>query len=100
MTIPSSAVGQRPANPKLAKLFDQALQKGSEIRYVDDGRLVIAEQLSLGGFGCLVLIILGLLTAFIVPIILLALGALKPAYKIVTYTLKPNGSIKRKISKP
>jgi fumarate reductase subunit D len=35
-------------------------------------------------------------TAFIVPIILLILGALSPGGQLITYTVKPNGKIKKK----
>lgn len=97
MTIPTRS---RPSNSKLAKIFDQALAKGHEIRYVDDQRLVVFEKNKLGCMGLIVLIILGLLTAFIVPVILLILGALSPSGRVLTYTVQPNGKIKRKISRP
>jgi fumarate reductase subunit D len=46
--------------------------------------------------GLILLIILGIVTAFIVPIILLILGALSPGGQLITYTVKPNGKIKKK----
>lgn len=85
---------QRPDNPKLAKLFDKHLQAGHEIRYSDDTRLVVWKKNELGCGGLILLILLGLLTAFIVPLILLLLGALSPRGQVITYTVKPNGNIK------
>ncbi|MGO2092324.1 MAG: hypothetical protein ACTH34_10755, partial [Microbacterium gubbeenense] len=44
----------------------------------------------------ILLILLGALTAFIVPLVLLLLGALSPSGQVITYTLSPSGSIKKK----
>lgn len=86
---------EAPSNPKLAKLFHQHLQAGDQIRYVDDTTLVVWHQNQVGAFGCLTLILLGLITAFIVPIILLILGGLSPNGQLITYTVKRNGKIKK-----
>ena len=87
---------QRPTNKKLAKIFDDALSHGLEIRYSDDTQLVVFRKNEWGCGGLILLIILGLVTAFIVPIILLILGAFSPGGQIITYTVKPNGKIKKK----
>lgn len=87
---------QRPSNPKLAKLFDKHLQAGDEIRYADDNQLVVFKQNKWGCGGLLLLIVLGILTALIVPIILLIMGALAPGGQVITYTVKKNGKIKTK----
>jgi|SRR5690606_23914870 hypothetical protein len=94
MTPPTSLT--RPTNPALAKVFDRALQDGLEIRYADDAQVVVYRRNSWGCGGLIFLLILGLLTVFIVPIILLILGALAPGGQVTTYTLKPNGKIKKK----
>lgn len=67
-----------------------------EIRYADDTQVVVYRKNQWGCGGIILLIVLGLLTAFIVPIILLILGALAPGGQVITYTLRPNGSVKKK----
>lgn len=86
---------QRPTDPRLARIFDQALRRGEEIRYADEQQVVVYRQNRWGFGGWMLLIVLGLLTAFIVPIILLILGALAPGGTITTYTLK-RGRIHKK----
>lgn len=86
----------RPSNPKLAKVFDQAIQNGLEVRYADDTRVVVFRKNQWGCGGLILLIILGILTVFIVPIILLILGALAPGGQVITYTLTSSGKIKKK----
>lgn len=87
----------RPSNPKLARIFDDALRSGREVRYADDTTVIVYQKNHWGAGGCLLLIILGIVTAFIVPIILLILGALAPGGQVITYTLRPNGSVKKKM---
>lgn len=94
MTTPAGST--RPSNPKLAKIFDDAIRSGREVRYADEASVVVYQKNELGAGGCLMLILLGLITAFIVPLILLLLGALSPSGQVITYTLKPNGRIKKK----
>ena len=94
MTTPAGL--SRPTNARLAKVFDDALKNGLEIRYADDSQVVIYQRNHWGCGGLIVLLILGLLTAFIVPIILLVLGALSPSGQVITYTVKPNGKLKAK----
>lgn len=94
MTTPSGAM--RPSNPKLAKIFDQALQNGQEIRFADEQHVIVYSKNQWGCGGLIFLIVIGLLTAFIVPLVLLILGALSPGGQVTTYTLKPNGKIKKK----
>lgn len=86
----------RPTNPKLARVFDDALRKGLEIRYADDTQVVVWKRSQWGCGGIIFLILIGLLTAFIVPLILILLGALSPSGQVITYTLKPNGKLKTK----
>lgn len=93
--IPTMTV-QRPSNPKLAKLFDKHLQAGDEIRYADETQLVVFKQNKWGCTGLLLLIALGIITAFIVPLILLLMGAFAPGGQVITYTVKKNGKIKTK----
>lgn len=86
----------RPSNPKLAKVFDQAIQNGLEVRYADDTQVVVFRKNQWGCGGLILLILLGIFTLFIVPIILLILGALAPGGQVITYTLTPSGKIKTK----
>lgn len=86
---------QKPQNPKLAAVFDQALRQGKEIRYADEGQVVVYQKNQLGCGGLIFLIILGICTAFIVPLILLLLGALSPSGQVIIYTLKPNGKLRK-----
>lgn len=92
----TTAAFQRPTNAKLARIYDDAIRSGREIRYADDTTVVVYEKNEMGAGGCLMLILLGIITAFIVPIILLILGALSPSGRVITYTLKPNGKVKKK----
>lgn len=87
---------QRPQQPALAKIFDKAIQSGQEIRYADETQVVVYRQNKWGCGGLIFLIVVGLLTVFIVPLILLVLGALAPGGQITTYTLQPNGKVKKK----
>lgn len=89
-------MNQKPSNPKLAKLYMDAVRSGAEIRHVDETTLVVWSRNTWGCGGVLLLIILGVLTAFIVPLILLFLGALAPGGQITTYTLMPSGRVKKK----
>lgn len=86
----------RPTQPQLARLFDSAVQSGAEIRYADDTQLVVFRRTSLGCGGLLMLILLGIVTAFIVPVILVLLGAFSKTGQITTYTVRPNGTIKKR----
>lgn len=86
----------RPSHPKLAKAFDEELRKGNEIRYADENQVVAYHKNTWGCGGLILLLILGIVTAFIVPIILLILGAFNPGGQTITYTLKPNGKVKKK----
>lgn len=86
----------RPSHPQLARLFDLAVQSGAEIRYVDETQLVVFRKNTLGCGGCLLLVLLGLATAFIVPIILLLLGTFSNGGQVTTYTLRPNGRVKKR----
>ncbi|UOE45456.1 hypothetical protein [Agromyces larvae] len=86
----------RPSHPALAKVFDQAIQSGLEVRYADEQQVVVFRKNQWGCGGIIFLIILGLLTAFIVPLVLLILGAFAPGGQVITYTLKPNGKLKKK----
>lgn len=95
MTIPTPV---RPAHPELAKLFDQAIQSGQEIRYVDETRLVVFRKNSWGCGGIIFLVIIGLLTAFIVPIILFFMGALAPGGRVITYEVQKNGKVKQSVT--
>ncbi|WP_157486884.1 hypothetical protein [Leucobacter salsicius] len=94
MNVPTGAV--RPSNKNLAKIFDQSLQGGMEIRYADETQVVVYRKNQWGCGGLIFLIVIGLLTAFIVPLILLILGAFAPGGQVITYTLKPNGKVKKK----
>lgn len=94
MTTPAGAT--RPSNPKLAKIFDDALHSGREIRYADETQVVVYQKNQWGCGGIILLILLGIITAFIVPIILLILGAFAPGGQVITYTLQPNGKVKKK----
>jgi hypothetical protein len=89
-------MSNRPTHPQLAKIFDKAIREGLEIRYADDTQLVVFRRNQWVCGGLILLIILGIVTAFIVPIILLILGALSPGGQLITYTVKPNGKIKKK----
>ncbi|MFC5337221.1 hypothetical protein [Leucobacter denitrificans] len=86
----------RPSHPKLARIFDDAMQRGFEVRYADEHQVVIYKRNRWGCGGILLLILLGIVTVLIVPIILLLLGVLAPGGQVITYTLKPNGKIKKK----
>lgn len=86
----------RPTNKKLAKIFDQALHNGLEIRYADETQVVTYRKNQWGCGGLILLFLIGVVTAFIVPLILLILGALSPGGQVTTYTLKPNGKLKKK----
>lgn len=86
----------RPSHPALARHFDDALSRGYEIRYADEHQVVVYRQNSWGCGGCLLLILLGIVTVFIVPIILLLLGVIAPGGQVITYTLQPNGRVKKK----
>ena len=86
----------RPTHPGLAQAFDRELRAGHEIRYADDTQVVAYRKNQWGCLGIIFLIIIGLLTVFIVPIILFILGALSPGGQTITYTLKPNGKVKKK----
>ena len=94
MTTPFGV--RRPSDPKLAKIFDRSLQRGLEVRYADETQVVVFRRNQWGCGGIILLILLGLLTAFIVPLIIILLGALSPSGQVITYTLKPNGRIKTK----
>ncbi|MFF2054123.1 hypothetical protein ACFVU2_21130 [Leifsonia sp. NPDC058194] len=94
MTMPAAFT--KPANPRLAKVFDEAIARGHQIRYADETQVAVFQRNELGCMGLILLIIIGLLTAFIVPIILLVIGALSPRGRVITYTVKPNGKIKKK----
>lgn len=85
----------RPTQPDLARLYDDAVSAGHEIRYASDERLVVYVENRWGCGGILLLIALGIVTAFIVPIILLVLGMLAPGGRVYTYELQPNGKVKR-----
>lgn len=86
----------RPANPRLAGAFDKLVQTGYEIRYADETQVVGWKKNQWGCGGLIFLILLGVLTVFIVPLILLILGAFSPGGHTITYTLKPNGKLKKK----
>jgi len=92
----TSAAYPRPTDRRLAKAFDDALTRGYEIRYADETRVVVYRKNQWGCGGLLFLILLGVLTAFIVPLILLILGAFSPSGQTITYELKPNGKLKKK----
>lgn len=94
MTTPTGLT--RPQNPQLAKVFDRALRDGLEIRFADNTQVVVYRRNRWGCGGILLLILLGIVTAFIVPIILLFLGMLAPGGRVITYTVKPNGKIRKK----
>lgn len=87
---------QRPTNPDLAKLFDKHLHAGDTIRYADDTQMIVWHPTGIGCAGLIGLIIIGMLTLFIVPVILLVLGALNPSGQLITYTVQDNGKIKKK----
>lgn len=87
---------QRPSNPDLAKLFDKHMRAGDTIRYADDTQMIVWHPTGLGCGALIWLILLGILTLFIVPIILLILGALNPSGQLITYTVQDNGKIKKK----
>lgn len=87
---------QRPTDPKLARVFDEALHDGLEIRYADEQQVVIWKRNQWGCGGITLLILLGIVTAFIVPLVLLILGALSPSGQVITYTLTPSGKIQKK----
>ncbi|MFJ4174010.1 hypothetical protein [Microbacterium sp. NPDC089696] len=94
MSIPGAV--SRPSNPKLARIFDDAIRSGREVRYADETSVVVYQRNQWGCGGIILLILLGLLTAFIVPIILLVLGAFAPGGQVITHTLQPNGRVKTK----
>jgi len=96
-TMSTPAGISRPSNPKLAKIFNDAIQNGLEVRFADDTQVVVYRKNQWGCGGIILLILLGILTAFIVPLILLILGALAPGGQVITYTLQPNGKIKKKM---
>ena len=87
----------RPTHPKLAKLFDQAVNRGDEVRYADNTRLVIHRSHGIGCGGWILLILLGIVTAFIVPIILLLLGMVPRKGQATIYTVRPNGKIAKRV---
>ena len=88
---------QRPSNPKLAKVFDDAIRSGREVRFADESSVVVYQKNQWGCGGVILLILLGIITAFIVPLILLLLGAFAPGGQIITYTLTSNGKVKKKM---
>jgi len=92
----TSAAYSRPSDRRLAQAFDDALTRGWEIRYADETRVVVYRKNQWGCGGLILLILLGVLTAFIVPLILLILGAFAPGGQTITYELKPNGKVKKK----
>lgn len=49
---------QRPANPALARVFDEAIRKGHEIRYADETQVVTWQRNQLGCAGLIILIAL------------------------------------------
>lgn len=94
MTTPGGVA--RPSNPKLAKIFDDAIRSGREIRYADETSVVIYQKNQWGCGGIILLIVLGILTAFIIPLILLLIGAFAPSGQVISYTLTSSGKVKRK----
>lgn len=86
----------RPTQPQLARLFDREVQSGAEVRCADDTQLVVFRRTSLDCGGVLMLILLGIVTAFLVPMILLLLGAFSKTGQITTYTVRPDGTIKKR----
>lgn len=94
MTTPPP-VFQRPTNPALAKVFDDALRKNQEIRYADDTRVVTFERNRLGCLGLILIIILATITLGIALLFgLLSLG--DKGGIIREYTLQPNGKVKER----
>jgi hypothetical protein len=94
MTTPAGYA--RPNNKKLAKIFDDAIRDGLDVRYADDTKVVVYRQNRWGCGGIILLVILGIVTVLIVPIILLILGALSPGGQVITYTLTRTGRVKKK----
>jgi len=86
----------RPENKKLAAIFDDAISRGYEIRYADERRLSVYRKNQWGCFGILLLILIGILTVFIVPIILFILGVISPGGQVITYTLTDSGQVKKR----
>ncbi|WP_217132315.1 hypothetical protein [Leucobacter chinensis] len=86
----------RPENPRLARCFDDALSRGYEIRYVDETQVIADRKNTWGCLGLAFLFGIGVLTAFVVPIILLILGAFAPRGQVITYRLKRNGKVSKK----
>lgn len=92
MTKPPPAF-QRPSNPALAKVFDEALRKNQEIRYTDETRVVAFERNRLGCLGLLLIIGLAIITLGIA----LLFGVLSLGDKsgiVHEHTLQANGKVK------
>lgn len=100
MTTPTGF--QRPQHPQLASIFDKAIRRGDEIRYVDEQTLVVFEETKIGFIGgCLgTVILIGLIIISFGLVLLFAIaGVGKRSGSIVTYTVARNGKVKRSVKK-
>ena len=85
----------RPQNPALARVFDKAIRSGHEIRHVDETQVVTFHKPPMGCLGFLFVLTLVIISLGLVLVLgILSLG--RNSGVITTYTLKPNGKIKRR----
>ena len=83
----------RPSHARLAELFDEHLQAGDEIRYSDERQLVVWSLSRIGVWGWIGLIALGLVTAFIVPAIILIVLLVQRRGRLTTYAIGAGGKL-------
>ena len=84
----------KPSAARLAELFDEHLQAGDEIRYSDERQLVVWSRGRIGVWGWIGLVALGLVTAFIVPAIILIVLLVQRRGRLTTYSLGRDGKLK------
>ncbi|MDJ1370638.1 hypothetical protein [Gulosibacter molinativorax] len=93
----TTGIPDKPSNPRLARLYDKHLKAGDEIRAANEEALIVWHQNEWGCAGWLLLITLGIVTAFIVPLILWLLGAFSKDGQLITYTIKRSGGVKKHV---
>ncbi len=92
---PQGLVWPRPDHPELARLYDQALIDGKQIRFASNEKLVTWQEQHMGCAGFLFMLFLAVITLGLA--LLFGLAALGSKDGILTtYEVKPNGRIKTK----
>lgn len=86
---------ERPNNEALARLYDDAVRRGYEIRHSAENRLITYRKNPWGAKEIVTLVLLGVLTLLIVPIILLFLAVVSPGGQLTTYTVRTGGKVKK-----